>query len=275
MKNKNLLGIYRIIHTDKISSLRLLGYTVFGLAITGQFMPLLYFLDLVAIFFLLLSASFFNNYYDWKILGEKNYLSENNIQNISYGVIPLVISLAFFAALIILKPYTLALIPISFSIVAGLLYSTPPVRLKSAPIINFFIPPLAIYGLFLQALLLAGGLDLYKIFIAILVFIFAFYLEFLHLLDDLLRPHETYRVSKDIANSLARAIAGIGILFSLTASYFYPIFAISIVAWSLRLLALLRTPIEKIPVLRRNILSPLWRLEDFMIYGLRSIIQLI
>lgn len=247
-------------------------YACFGYAVSGVFLPAAFALDALAVVFFLAAASFFNDYYDGKLLGEDNYATEKRLSFLQYGIAPVIALGAVLAVLWRVWPAPHAYFVFAVSIVAGALYSIPPVRLKSRRVINVFAPPIGLFGLYLQALLLAGEPNGYQWAVTALVLWFAFYLEFLHIVDDGTRAHEVVRMSHRKAQVCLRGIALGGVAVSLALAVFYPIILFSVLSWILRYRAVAERKSEAIVEGRKTLASPLWHLEDFAVYGLLGIV---
>ncbi len=271
---KNIFAIYRLTHGVKISSFRLLGYAVFGFLVSGIFDARLYVLDLLTLFFLLMSASFFNDYYDWKLLGEENAVSKYNIQSVVWGIMPLCFSGIFFFLLLHIGITYSSAVLLGYVLVASVVYSVPPVRFKERKIFNIVVPALGIFFMFLQGVLLLHPLDSWGMWITIIVGLFVLYLELLHYVDDSFHTHEIQRTTRLQAVKGLKLVSYAGMVVAFFASFWHPIFLVSCVAWFLRLRAVMYTQPEKYAKARRSIFSPLWHLEDFLIYGVGGFIRM-
>lgn len=270
----SFIALYRLRHGHKISSLRLMGYVVFGFAISGVFNARLYIFDAVTVFFGLLSASYFNDYYDWLSFGETNTVSRAKHKSIFFGVLPAFIATVllgfFYREPITLMAYSLLWV----SFVLSIFYNLPPLRLKERVPLGLVAPPLGIFFLFLQALSLMREPDTYRLAVAAIVFLFAWYMEALHLIDDSLENREVKKLSTAQSVFLLRAVALMGVGVGIVFSFISPLFIASIYGWSARAHTIFRKNPKELAIARRRILSPIWRLEEFVIYAAVGMMEL-
>ncbi len=274
---RELLDIYRLRHAQKISGLRLLIYPLFGFAASGVFTAYQFervgiaILDLATVFACLLVATVVNDFYDFRLRKEHNgierFIDHPRTIIFAFGV-PLIVA---FVSLFILRLYPVTRTAYTFlwaSFLLSFLYSLPLVRLKDRFVAGVIVPPIGIFFLFLQAFLLFGYPNQVGWVVAFFVFLFAWYLEFLHIIDDLHSGDGRKRMSIERGFFLLRAVAIIGgvagLLFGVLVS---PLFFISTVAWILRFVAIRNSTPADIARDRRSVLQPLWRLEEFAVYG--------
>lgn len=277
-----LADYYRLRHGVKISTLRLVLYVLFGYAASGTFHIGLSTLNLLMTTGWLLFASVLNDYYDYRLLGEQNALGiaiasgQLSLWQLRLlATIPAALSLGLYGMLWVSPVTRFALFVWGLVIVLGILYSLPPIRLKQRPILNILTTPLALFSLFLESFTLLRLPDRWGWWVAGLVFLFAWYLECLHLVDDSLQPHEFKKLGTSQAMAWLRRVGVIGLLGSVGAALSSPLLMLSTATWGLRLLALRRLQPAEIPVARRHLLHPIWRLEDFAVYGLVGLAQIL
>src|SRR3989344_4996160 len=193
---KELLDIYRFRHGEKISSLRLMFFTIFGYITAGvfggvYFQIIPYVLNTIVVFCGLLFASLLNDYYDHRYLREKNAVSNFFTKNIlsRRSVFFLIWSpwcLAFLIFWLLIQypvtPWAIILLWLDF--ILSFLYSSPPFRLKDRFLVGIVVSQIGVFLLFLQGFLLFGYPNQIAWVIAFFVFLFVWYLEFLHRIDD-------------------------------------------------------------------------------------------
>ncbi len=262
-----LLGLYRLTKGTKISSLRLLLYPIFGLALSGVFRPALFLWDLLIIFFGLLAASYLNDYYDALLQGEENEARRSNRMNVLYGFVPGICAAGALIAFGYSDATKISLVLLWASFALSMMYSLPPVRLKGRHFFGFFAPPIGIYFLFFQGLVLVRYPGQFGWMVAAIVFLFVWYREALHLVDDALVSTEVKKISLSRALWCARAVPMVGIGLGAVCAYFSWIFLLSIVFWFFRARAVWRSSPEAIASGRKTIFSSFWHLEEFAVYA--------
>ncbi|MEM2266330.1 MAG: hypothetical protein QXF20_05015 [Candidatus Hadarchaeales archaeon] len=179
---KELLLFYRIKGwKNKLSCLRFMVYPLLGFALS-PFKPLNITIDTLVVAGGSMSAYAINDYFDFKLKGEKNFSSRmtkkmGEKKTLILAFLPLLLlPLALFTTL----PTFLSLL---FLLFLTLSYSAPPFRLKERGW-GFLIPPLCSPLLFLQAhLALAFPPSRRALLLLPLLFLFQLHLEILHLLD--------------------------------------------------------------------------------------------
>ena len=197
-----LVDIYRLRHGEKVSALRLLAYVLFGYAVSGLFHPKAYVINTLIVLGGLLFASLLNDYYDYALLGERNAIgnvllkgqAKKNIVPFLV-LIPWLVALGLFFLLLKLPVTNLALLLLWASFLLSFVYAFPPFRLKERKVLGTVTPPLGIFILFFEGLTLLAMPNMFGWMMAVIVFLFAWYLEFLHLVDDSLQRHETIKIS--------------------------------------------------------------------------------
>ena len=269
-------------HGAKISSLRLALYTLFGYAVSGAFSLKIYSIHFAIILGGLLFASLLNDYYDYVLLGERNAIGEALTQKkytprTTQFLIwtPWIVALGFF---VLLAQFSVT--PISFILpwigfILSWTYSAPPLRLKRRRVLGFVVPPVGIFLLFLQGFVLLRMPSEYGWLVAMMVFLFAWYLEFMHIADDSLQAHEIHKMATEQAIVWLKRVAMAGMVASIIAGFYYPVLFASFVAWTLRYRALRKISGTTIIKARRSILYPIWQLEDFALYAALGILNAI
>jgi len=269
-------NIYRFFHGKKISSLRLLAYPIFGYVVSGSFEIKTQMINLLIIFFGVLFASAMNDHYDALLLGENNALgniskragNEKKMQTQLYIWIPWFIAFGLFIFLLQFKVTTWSLVLLWASLLMSIGYSAPPARIKERKFLGIIFPPLGIFLLFLQAVLLTGRIDALSGMVVVMVFLLTWYAEGLHLLSDTFEANETHRLSRRHAVVLLTSVCILGAVFAAFFAFYEYIFICSIFFWAIRYYAIKRSQLEDIVRKRRSVFSNVWRIEEFAIYAL-------
>jgi len=282
-----LLDIYRLRHGVKISSLRLFFYMLFGYAAyvfsaeNFNFLPVPIIINAAIILCGLFYASALNDYYDFLLLKEKNGISDflvhtNTAYKYPFLLIwgPWIVCLALFFMLSAYQVTITSLILLWVTFLLSFLYCAPPIRLKERRVFNIIVPPIGLFFLFFEGFVLFAHPTRFGWSFAVIVFVFAWYLEFLHIVDDAQQKNEVKRMGLPTGMFGLRIVAGIGIFVSLVISFFYPIFLISVGAWGARLFAVSKIKPEEIIRGRLSVLHPLWSLWDFGLYALLGFFRL-
>ncbi len=260
---------------NKLQSIRPLGYVVFAYLLSVHNFSWISILNLFAVSLIILSAYIFNDYYDWNIRQDWNYLykylREHKISKLTLYLLlftPIILSVvaSFLVAWFLMDLWIGLLLLIGGFL--GLSYSIPPLRLKDrrfGPIIF----PIASSLLFLESLSIYGAIPPIGIIFTILVFLFQSYLEALHLIADSLDPHEIIRLSPRVIGQIAPSLLVAYCLFCLF-SYFYthPVFILGVLSSMLRFRTVRGLTPHQILKQRRNIWSPLVFSEEFVAYGI-------
>lgn len=221
----------------------------------------------------ILYASALNDYYDHTLLGERNeigaLLSDGRLNRSGIAILtwsPWLASLVLFLCLVSLKATSLSLCLLWASFILSYLYCAPPFRLKERGLLGVTAPPVGIFLLFVQGLALTRLPDQRAWMMAGMVFVFTWYLDFLHLADDSTRGDEVVKIPGRRSVTLARLTAAGGLAAACVLSLWNLILLISAVAWTLRLLALRNATPESVAAGRKNILSPIYRVDEFAVY---------
>lgn len=249
---------------------RALVYTAFGSAMGGPFQWRLIVANVALIALLFMFFGAYDNYWDWKLMGEQNgtrAVMERRRWPAAAGLL-----LAFMPWLLILPlAGTMRAWGLSWSserliwvlALLGAAYMTPGIRLKSRRL-SFFMAPAWACLLFLQAAFLSGTGRYHLMLFALSGAIFALQCqaELLHRLDD------------GVATTAAPALRGwlyrlpwIALGVSLAAAWRMPLLLNSTVWWLVRLWALRRVNLARLSSLRRQVWHPVWSLYEFGIYA--------
>ena len=276
----NFLNLYRFFSKEKVSSMRLLLYPILGLIFAKTDNIPLIICDLLFVFGGILFASLLNDYYDFKLQGEENSIGkmitsgqfcESRIKR--YIWLPCIIPLILFYPMLKLGASHITMLLLSISFLLSLCYCAPYTRFKKIPFLGTITPPIGIYLLFAQALLINNSINLSQIIFAILLFIYSWYLDFIHLANDSIEKNETIKISGNNAIKWAKASAIIALLFSFLIFNKSNIALIPIAFWTIRLSVIWNININSIANMRKDILSRLYCIEEFAIYAIIAIIQ--
>lgn len=279
LKPKELLYFYRILNWEnKISGARPIGYLFLGYLIAGNFDFLLIFLNTFAIFGVLIFCYGMNDYFDWKIQKEKNFLSYKlkkkeitDKEALKYYFLPLAFCIPFF---IIASKISLIIFLMGFLFI--LFYSVRPIRFKKIKFLGFIFPPLAVSLLFLEGYSILGIFNIDVYLLAILIFIFQCYLEAFHVLEDSKIKEETKKI-KDVKRieKIAKTLPFFSFILSIFFSLINPFFLITSFFSIIRFFSLRKVNIKKeINRIRRNIFLPQWSLYEFLFYGILGLLHL-
>lgn len=271
--------LYRLRHKEKVSSFRLLLYVLFGYLVSGQPPNLpLYSVNLAMVVSGLLAASLLNDTYDYRLLGEQNAVgSQLQDGTLTPRRLTALIALpaAAMAGLLVwqlaLHASRLASLLWLLSFILGCAYSLPPFRLKERRPVALLVSPFCIYLLFLQGLLLAGWPTAWGWAVAAFVWLFSWYAEFLHAVDDSLQPHEVKKLPTAQGMKWLKRISFTGVFVGLLYALNQWCFLISAAAWGLRLFAIRKVQPAQLPDARRSLRHPVWRIEEFVAYALLSL----
>jgi len=268
---KDYLYFYRVLNWEnKVSGTRPIGYTVLGFLMAGNpdFLRLL-FLCLAELGALMCTYAL-NDYFDWKIQKERNFLSSKiqEKQLTEKHALFLAWIPATLCVFIVFVGSPLPMVLFLSGVLLVLFYSSPPLRLKEKGILGFLVPPIAIFIHFLRAYLIFNVIGSEIIFLSVLIFLFQGYLEILHVLGDSQVREEIVKIRLGNALKLLRYFPLASALFSVVFALWNPIFLVSTVFSFVRLRALAGFKIEHIRRIRINLLSPKLSLYEFGAYGI-------
>lgn len=270
----NLLRLYRILGwRQKLPLVRLMGYLFLGYAFgLGQdfvrvpWRPLL--LNTLAILGLLMFSFASNDFYDYFLEGDENYLGcwmerkglgRRRALFLSSLPLPLVfLSLPYYP---------------SFFLALGALllfaaYSLPPLRLKGRRVGRVLISPLVALLLFFEGALLLGGWSPVVLQMGTLVFLFHCYMEGLHFLDDM----EAKLPEKNWVFRRVRLLPLLPLAVSLLFSFSNPLFLTTTVFSAFRMYTLRPSGFHE---QRARLLEPPVLAEEFLIYAGGSLLGLL
>lgn len=265
MKLKDFIYFYRIrTRENKLGCLRPLGYTVLGYAIAAQFSFIPIFFNTLAILGVLMFGYAINDYYDFKLLGEENFISTKLKEGLKekkalvFCYAPLVLLLPLFF-LLSLPAFLLALL---FTVLVAT--SIPPVRVKGT-VFNHIIGPVCAPLLLLQAyLVLRSSLSFSVIPLAILVLIYQSYMESLHILDDA----QEMGIRREGIFKLLKGLPVLSLVLSMAFALVNPIFLITTFFSLARIFALKKVSLNtNFLKLRSNLLHPAVLAQGLILYA--------
>ena len=281
MNLKETLYFYRILNWDeKISGARPIGYTFLGYMMAGKFeiLPIIY--NLFVILGVLSFWYSINDYFDFKIQKEKNFLATkiksgelSERKTILFCLLPLL--LMVFLLFIIKKDNYQSFYYLITIFVITTLYSVPPIRIKKRKFLSFLVPPLGASLLFLQGYTILCEPTLSIILLSIILFIFQLFLEALHIMEDFTKDKEIKKIQNpDNIIAFIRILPLISIFISIFFSFINLWFLTTTLFSFLRYIYVRKVTFENIHNIRTNLLSPIWSLYEFMVYGIFGVLNL-
>jgi len=277
LKPEDFLYFYRILDwKTKISSLRPLGYLLFGYLLTHRFelIPLL--TNTIAVGGVVISSYSFNDYIDWKTQNEDNYLSRlvkakklTNRKALVWSLLPLLLTTG-----IIFTPSFFAQILFVLGTVLAFSYSTPPFSLKGRRLLGLLVAPLSSLILFLQGFFVLGHLSLNLILLFIILILFQFQTDLLHILDDALTNEVVKKLDPQKALFWLKNLPLVSLVLGFIFSLLNYIFLISVGFSLLRYLSFKDFKLSEVKKVRRNLFSPQLSLTEFGLYALLSVLGL-
>lgn len=260
----------------QVSGLRALVHTLFGYAIAAQPAVGLLALNTAVIVLLFMFFGAYDNYCDWRLLGERNAtravierrkLSQPGGLALIFAPWVAILPLASLAHAWGMSPRSEG--ALGLMTLLGMAYITPGIRLKQRRV-SFFIAPLWACLLFLQAVLLTRGARWHPstLFLCAAVFGLQCQAELLHRLDDHVR--EGYGEKDPVTQAmlsrlrwLPRCVFAASVLAAFHSAVF-----LNTSLWSLvRLFSVKRQSVERLSRIRRQPWHPVWSLYEFAIYA--------
>ena len=268
------LWFYRLrARHQKVSSARLLWYAVLGYALAGRWEPGLMALNTLALLGLVMFQGALNDYWDFRLAHEPNFLGAllrrgglTPQRAVSAVVVPLGLAIPMLA----LAPRLGCSwqVPLLLLIGGGLslAYSTPPLRLKTRRPWGVLVAPFLTTLMFVEAHMALTPLRPMTLGLAVLLWHFQLYAEFLHIVA--MSPKSAVKYSPALALRQIPGLAVLGLTLSFLMTFAHPIFWVSVVGSTIRFRALRQGPIrEAILRGRTNLLGGLLGLHEFAMYG--------
>lgn len=277
--SNSFVDLYRLSTKNKVGSARLLCYVALGLVISGEWFRLECVVDLIVVTGGVLFATLLNDYYDHVLHGEPNAvgdllerkdLSKGGVLILTW--VPWLIALATFVLLTRFPVSTASLVMLWLSFLLSWGYSQPPIRLKERGIPGILAPPIGIFMLYLQALILVKSPDAFSLTISVSVFLYTWHLDFLHLAADAVTKHETPRLGPRAAMTAVRITASIGVVAAAVCVVFNGWMIVSVLAWTCRWLAVRDVDCDDVAASRKSMLSGIYRIEEFAILAAVSVL---
>lgn len=151
--------------------------------------------------------------------------------------------------------------------VLSITYSIPPFRFKERGVIGLVISPITMVILFLQGYFLFGEGTLAVLILALILLLFQSQLEFLHTLEDSTVEKEVRKINNQVALKWLKTLPLLSIFVALIATFYYPLFFVSIVFSFLRFYSYKNFSLNEAAAARRNLLSLKLSLYEFGLYG--------
>lgn len=274
MKPAEVLFFYRIFNwREKISCLRPLAYTALGYALAGRWEAPAALGNGLAVLGILACSYAVNDYYDHKLKGEDNFSAfltgSGRLPRgtaLALGFLPLVLC-AFLP-----RQRALPVILAGVLLVLTVAYSLPPFRLKEKRIVGFAVPPLCAAIIFFQGYFLFGRDAPHIRLFGVIVLLFHLYVETLHQIADLAGGEGRAGLDMRKLVAFARLFPSLSLLLSVALALYSPWFLVTTFFSAVRLAAVLRADLEgEIFRIRKRLLSPVWSVYEFGVYGLIGI----
>lgn len=266
----------------KLTSFRALGYTFFGYLMAGRFDGLLIALNTLAILGILTFSFLVNDYYDYKLRGDKNFLAEkiekgelNGGKLLFYFLLPLILIVPLIFTSQFIKPVpSFALLFLLPGFILTILYSIPFPRLKERRVLAFLSSPISVLFLFLQGYFLFKLPEISILLLSIIIFLFHCYLESLHIIKDTFDPREVKKMELKTALKFAMGFPAMSLVVSILLSPFNPVFLVTVPFALVRMNIVRKIKPENVQKMRANLFSPLLGLYEFGIYGLFGVLHI-
>ncbi len=272
------LQFYRLQDWEhKINLTRLLLYVVLGWAAAGTTNIQGLLRASAALAAVLMFAGAWSDYWDFRIEGQRNRLS-TLVQGGRLPVrfaLPLALAPLPAAAVFMWAGSRVAVEPAVGLLLVFLLgflalYAAPPVRFKARVPFGFFAAPIGAAATVLIGWGMVAPWNAVTIPLAALVLLFHCYAECLHVLDDVIVPGETRKLSVQAAQGLVRwfplGSAACAAIFSVR----HPMFLLGVLCGFVRRRALsrLQTHDNRLHAARTNLFNPVFCLPEFLAYAI-------
>lgn len=232
-------------------------------------------LNALAVCGLFMFANAFDDYWDFRLKREPNVLSAHvaagrltTVRALLLTCVPLllVLPLPLAAASLSLPGNTIRwMIAAALALLLG--YSVPPVRLKDQVPWGFLTAPVLAPLLFTLSVVVLRPMDLFLAKLVWLFFLFQAYAEAIHVVDNAGSRPPPRKLSAPAANKLMQWLPLASLASALGFALSHWTYLLTACASVIRWLAVRRLSAEQLSRHRRNLLSPLWALFEFVAYA--------
>ncbi len=274
---QDMADYYRLRRFDTlVPGYRALLYTVLGYAAAGQIDLKLIMVNTLVIGLLFMFFGAYDNYWDWRLLGEQNgtraVIERRGLSQragLFLACVPYGLTLPLMGQLRVWRVSWISEAIVWLLAALGFAYMTPGIRLKSRRL-SFFMAPAWACLLFLQAAFLSGTERCHPMILALSGAIFALQCqaELLHRLDD-----GGATAAAPALRAWLYRLPWIVLGVSLAAAWWMPLLLNTAVWWLVRLWALRRVDLSRLSTLRRQVWHPVWSLYEFGIYAAAGIMH--
>lgn len=273
MKPLDFFYFYRVLNwKHKISSIRPLGFALFGYTIAAELKPVPILANTLAVLGAILFCYTLNDFSDLKSKNEQSFMKTA----IKEGLLTRRKALILCLLPLILAPFVLltSKLPVFIFfllLILSTVYSIPP-ALKKRRHLGTIISTVSAPLLFLESVTVLGKINLAILMQAALLTVFFFYLELIHILEDLQTGEQVKKVENlEFGLKLLKIIPVISLFISLIFTLYNPIFLITAVFSVIRLVSLKGLKPNGIFQARRNLFSPQLSLYEFALYALVAV----
>ncbi len=254
---------------------RLLLYVALAYVLAGQWRWWPMALNALAVCGLFMFANAFDDYWDFRLKREPTVLSTY----VATGrLTPTRALLLTCAPLLLVLPLPIAAAPLSLpgeairwriaATLAVLLgYSVPPVRLKDRVPWGFLTAPVLAPLLFTLSVVVLRPMDAVLARFVWLLFLFQAYAEAIHVVDNAESGHPLRKLSAPAARRLVQWLPLASLVSALSFAFSHWAYLVTACAAVIRWLSARRLSAEQLSRHRRNLLSPLWSLFEFVAYA--------
>lgn len=254
---------------------RPLLYVALAYALAGQWRWWPMVLNALAVCGLFMFANAFDDYWDFRLQREPNALS---VHVAAGRLTPTSALLLTCAPLLLVMPLPLAaaqlslpsdtirwMIAATLAIVLG--YSVPPVRLKDRLPWGFLTAPVLAPLLFTLSVVVLRPMDAFLARFVWLLFLFQAYAEAIHVVDNAGSRPPPRKLSAAAARRLMQWLPLASLASALVFALSHRAYLLTACASVLRWRAARQFSAEQLSRHRRNLLSPLWSLFEFVAYA--------
>ncbi|HCS79264.1 TPA: hypothetical protein DIV55_06025 [Patescibacteria group bacterium] len=274
MKPLDLLYFYRLLNwKHKISSIRPLGFAVFGYIWAGKFEAIPLIANTIAVFGAILFWFSINDYSDLNSPKEESFMKTliktgklTRERALTLCLLPLILT-----PIVIFTSSKPAILIFTVILFLNFFYSAGPLRLKSHKYLWVAEAVLAAPLLFLESYIIRGSISTLPILMAVILALFYFYTGIIHILEDFQTGEKVQKIPQPLALKLLKVMPLISLIVSLVFSPFFPIFLITAFFSIIRIISLKNFKPDQVQKTRRNLFSPQLSLYEFAAYALIAI----